>query len=208
MILITLYAASAVFGGILIGASVLGVDKAHEAELHADSHTDHGPVPGADSIDHDAAHGDSPHDVSTFAATLLSTRFWTFALASFGVTGGLLHLVGVADFLGFPVAVFLGAGIGIAVATMFRLADKRNVGSLADVKALRGKEAVVLLPITPSKPGKIRVVHDGGDLDLLAYTRDHLTIPVGDRVLVVDMKAGEATVTPLHATHPSSPGPA
>ena len=209
MILLTLYAASAVFGGILIGASVMGVDKSHEAELHADPHVDHGPVTGSDAIDHDAAHGDAPADVGTLAAMLLSMRFWTFALASFGLTGSLLHLVGVSGFISLPVSLALGATIGFAVAMLFRMADKRNVGTIADIKTLMGKEGVVLLAISPSKPGKIRVRHDGTDLDLLAHTRDHVDIPIGTRVLVVDMKGGQATVTQMrataHAPHASAP---
>jgi membrane protein implicated in regulation of membrane protease activity len=208
MISLTLYAGSAVFGGILIGASVLGVDKSHQAELHADAHVDHGPIVGSDALDHDAQHGDDTADVGTLAAMLLSIRFWTFFLASFGVTGTLLHFVGLSAAISFPIAVVTGGGIGVAVAMLFNAANKRSVGTIANLKTLMGKEGVVLLSISATKAGKIRIVHDGADLDLLAETRDSGLIEIGTRVLVVDMKNGTATVTPLKSTAHTHPSPA
>lgn len=209
MILLTLYATTAVFGGILIGASAMGIDKSHEAEMHADVPLDHGPISGSDAIDHEAGHGEAVADIGTLAAMLLSMRFWTFFLGAFGLTGSLLHLLGISGFISLPVALVVGALVGVSVATLFRMADRRNVGTIADLKTLMGKEGVVLLSISPSKPGKIRIRHDGGDLDLLATTRDHGDIAIGLRVLVVDMKAGQATVTAMRAgTHATPAAPA
>ncbi len=196
MILLSIYAGAAVFGGILIGASVIGFDKAHEAEVHADGHLDMKAEPEAhfDGAKHDGV--DDAPELGVLAATLLSMRFWTFFLGSFGLTGVLLHLVGLPWFLSAPIAVALGTAIGSAVAYFFRLAHKRSAGTIADTQSLLGKEGVVVLAIEPGKPGKIKITHDGVTVDFLAHTTDR-RIERGERVIVAEMKGGNATVTPV-----------
>lgn len=192
MILLSVYAGALVFGGIFVAASALGFDKDHEAEVHADAHLD-----GAEAhVDSEAgAHEGGVGEVGAFAATFFSLRFWTFALTSFGLTGALLELFGVSPLLSIPAALVSGFAIGLAVATVFRLANRRSVGTIADVRSLLGREGTVLLAIAADKPGKIRVQHDGQSLDLLARTREPRRLERGEKVLVVDMKDGEATVT-------------
>lgn len=192
MILLSVYASALVFGGIFVAASALGFDKSHDAAVHAEvelSSSDH---------DHDHDHGAQPTEIGeagALLATFLTFRFWTFALASFGLAGTLMSVLKVSGWVSLPSSLLAGLGIGFAVATLFRLANKRQVGTIADVQQLLGREGTVLLPVTADKAGKIRVVHDGQTLDLLARTRDAHHFARGERVLVVDMKAGEATIT-------------
>jgi membrane protein implicated in regulation of membrane protease activity len=203
MVLLSVYAAALVFGGVFVGASALGFDKSHDAEVHAD-------MDGHADVSGDAGHHDHDHDhagvgeAGAMLSTFLSFRFWTFALASFGLSGTLMSLFGVSGWISLPVSLFGGLGVGLGVGTLFRLANKRQVGTIADVKQLLGREGTVLLPIGEGKPGKIRVTHDGQALDLLARTRDPRAFARGERVLVVDMLAGEATVT---STVPTSAAP-
>jgi membrane protein implicated in regulation of membrane protease activity len=165
---------------------------------------------GHADVSGDAGHHDHDHDhagvgeAGAMLSTFLSFRFWTFALASFGLSGTLMSLFGVSGWISLPVSLFGGLGVGLGVGTLFRLANKRQVGTIADVKQLLGREGTVLLPIGEGKPGKIRVTHDGQALDLLARTRDPRAFARGERVLVVDMLAGEATVT---STVPTSAAP-
>jgi membrane protein implicated in regulation of membrane protease activity len=205
MLLLSIYAAALVFGGIFVAASALGFDKAHEAEVHAE------PELGPAEVGADAAHagqvghgeaGPAVAEAGALVATFLSLRFWTFAITSFGLSGTLMHVLGVSPVISLPSSLLAGFGIGLAVATLFRLANKRQVGTIADVKSLLGREGAVLLAIAQDKPGKIRVTHDGQSLDLVARTRDNRRFERGERVLVVDMSAGEATITsptPAHA---------
>lgn len=202
MILLSIYAGALVFGGVFVAASALGFDKDHEAEAHADAHLDSADDAHVDS--EGGAHEGGVGEVGAFAATVFSLRFWTFAATTFGLTGALLEVFGVSPMLSVPASLAAGLGVGLAVATVFRLANKRSVGTIADVKTLLGREGTVLLAITPDKPGKIRVTHDGQSLDLLARTRDERPFGRGDKVLVVDMKGGEATVT---SPAPSPPHP-
>ncbi len=192
MVLLSVYASALVFGGVFVGASALGFDKSHDAEVHADIH-------GQVDVGGDAGHHDHDHagvgEAGAMLSTFLSFRFWTFALASFGLSGTLMSVFGVSGWISLPVSLLGGFGVGLGVGTLFRLANKRQVGTIADVKQLLGREGPVLLPIGEGKPGKIRVTHDGQALDLLARTRDARGFARGERVLVVDMLAGEATVT-------------
>ena len=204
MILLSVYASALVFGGIFVAASALGFDKSHEAELHAEVEL------GAQAdVDADGEHGSPGHpadigEAGALLATFLSFRFWTFGLASFGLAGSLLTVLNVSPWISLPASLAAGLGIGLAVATAFRLANKRQVGTIADVRSLMGREGTVLLAIAADRPGKIRVTHDGQSLDLLARTRDARRFERGERVLVVDMQAGEATITSPTPAHASS----
>lgn len=204
MILLSIYAGTLVFGGIFVVASAIGFDKGLDSDVHADlsgadpSHVD--PISGTH------ASTDAAAEAGAFAATFFSFRFWTFALASFGLSGTLLDLLNVDSWLSLPASLVCGFSIGYGVATVFRVVNHRNVGSIADMKTLLGREGVVLLSIDAKKPGKVRVSFDGQALDLLAHTLDTRNFERGERVLIVDMKNGEATITSTapaasHAAH-------
>ena len=128
---------------------------------------------------------------------LLSVRFWTFALAGFGLTGSLLSLLSVAATPAALAATGTGLGVGWTVATVFRRLQRDQVTGTVGLAGLGGTEARVLLPVAPGDLGKIRVVVGGQDLDLPARTQDERRIERGESALVVEVRDGVAVVTPM-----------
>jgi hypothetical protein len=122
-------------------------------------------------------------------------RFWTFALASFGLSGTLLAVLGFGDLASAAVSVPLGLGVGWAAAWFFRQLKQSNVTGDVGLRSVGGSEASVLLPVGPGKRGKVRALVDGQTVDLLAETRDGLLIGRGEKVLVVSIDDGIAQVT-------------
>lgn len=207
MTLLALYAGCLVLGGILIGASMLGAGKdadadggdvdAHADVGDADHDLDHAHDHGH-AHDHDVAHAhDAGQALGALAATLLSLRFWTFALASFGMTGLLLTLFGVASMVTLGLSVATGIGVGAGVTTLLRAVSRDTVTSALDARSLRGRDAEVILAVGPSKLGKIRLVHNGQILELPATTREQRLLERAERVLVVDIAGGTADVTSI-----------
>ena len=147
--------------------------------------------------------GDAAHD--GLWLPFLSMRFWTFALASFGLTGTLLHLlVGLAAVV-FPVALLTGVALGTFAAWVFRKLKSETITAEVRLRQFVGTEARVLLPITPDRPGKIVVDTLAGQVELYAQTQDERPIERGQRVLIADVAGRTANVTSL--PRPDRPPP-
>ncbi len=205
MTLIALYAGCLVLGGILIGASMLGAgkdadadhdmshdhDAGHEVEVEAEADADLDHTHGHDAHAVDHTHG----PLSPIAATLLSLRFWTFALASFGMSGLLLTLIETQAFLTLGLAAITGVFVGASVTTLLRVISRDTVSSTLASSSLRGKDAEVILSVGPGKLGKVRLTHNGQTIELPATTKDERLIERGERILLVDVAGGTADVT-------------
>lgn len=172
------YLGSLLFGGLLIVASVLGVG--HDADAH-----------GGDG-------GDADHGGGTGSAllSLFGLRFWSFGTAFFGLTGL------VTRALGWPAAgPYAGALIGIAAglgATFaFRALARDTVGQVGEAASWVGREGRLLLPVSRSQRGKIRLgLPAGGHVDLLAESDDDDdSLPAGADALVVEVRGNVAVVT-------------
>jgi hypothetical protein len=197
MSLLPLYAGAFVLGGVLVSASALGVDK----------DADHD-GPGYDGADHAHAEpgGELAKDiglagsgVNAVAALVLSLRFWTFALASFGATGLLVEWL-APSLPSLLLALPNGVAIGAAAAWFVRRIANDTVSSALDARRLAGRDAEVVLAVGPDKLGKVRLSHQGQLLELPATTREPHRIERGERVLVVSVTAGVADVTPVRPT--------
>ena len=209
MTLFALYAGCLLLGGILIGASMLGGGKDADAQADGpdgdtgDVGHDHDHDVGHDHThDHDLANAHDGHakvvEASSggmLAATLLSLRFWTFAMASFGMTGALFTLLDIQPILGFVLATVTGGGVGFGVTTLLRNVSRETVSSALDARSLRGRDADVVLAISPSKLGKIRLTHNGQTIELPATTREPHLFERSVRVIVVDVVGGTAEIT-------------
>ncbi len=197
------YLATMIFGGILVGASMLfgGEDAAVDADLDADVDVD---------LDVDVdADVDVSHDVGDMVAhaggaasdalwlPFLSLRFWTFALMSFGMTGTLLHfLVGITAIV-LPLAIVMGLGIGTSASYVFKRLKTDTVTAETRIEQYIGVEARVLLTVGPERQGKIVIDSLAGQIELMASTLDPKDIPRGSRVLIANVKDGRADVTAL-----------
>lgn len=216
MTLLALYVGCLALGGVLIGASLVGGSDDGDAHGDADAGADHDH--GFDhAADHDADHGaeadhgDAHHadhghlakpDVGhvegvghALAATILSLRFWTFALAAFGTTGVLLELLGVPAPVSLGVSLADGVFVGALVTTVLRRAARDTVSSALDTRHLAGRDAEVVLSVGPGKRGKIRLVHQGQTIELPAVTREDRLLERAERVIVVEVREGTADVT-------------
>ncbi len=86
------------------------------------------------------------------------------------------------------------AGIGIVIAILiFRI--NPTVNSLINYQDCIGQMAEVVVPITLEQPGSIRVKQDRATLKLRAFTRESEEFRVGDRVVIVEVRDGQAWVT-------------
>jgi hypothetical protein len=132
---------------------------------------------------------------------LFSMRFWTFALASFGLCGTLLTLVGTPAIVGAVLSAGMGIGLGAAAAWMFQHLSRNQVSASTNLKSVRGVHATVLLPIRPTGRGKVRMQIDGHHVDVIAQTTTNTTLEQSSTVLVVDVEDGIANVTCLPETY-------
>jgi membrane protein implicated in regulation of membrane protease activity len=235
--LLPVYIGALALGGVLIAASVVmgGKDTDHDADgdldhdhdfdhdhdLDHDHDFDHDIDADADAdIDADAdaevalGHGgplDADSDIDADAEALwlpfLSMRFWTFGLASFGLSGTLLTLLSINAIISAAFAVMMGVSMGWLVAWTFRKLKKSSTGGQTSTAALRGEQATVLLSVGPEKTGKIRLLIDNQNVDLLARTRDPGLIERNEKVLIVSVEDGIAQITRVRGLDPQDSRP-
>lgn len=208
--MLPIYLGAMVFGGMLVAVSLifggdddLDVDADADVDLDLDADVDVDVDVDADAdVDHDLVHGlDGVQEAMWLP--FLSLRFWTFALASFGLTGTLLHLlVGLAAIV-LPVALLTGLVVGTTSAWVFRRLKRDTVTAEVGLKQYIGAEARVLLPIRPGSLGKICIETLAGRVELLARTGDDRPIERGERVLVAHIDEGTADVTSLSGGRPT-----
>ncbi len=179
----TIYLTALAFGGILLVASLMG---GHD---HADHH--------AGDHDQDHAHDHDAGSVARAALVLpfLSLRFWVFGLAFFGLTGAILHGVGLTSPLAAAVlASAVGLGFGYGAARLFQTLAREAVGQLAPDGGHVGREGKLLLPVARGQRGKVRVTASGVAVDMLAESDDERPLPTGTTVLIVAMRGIVAVV--------------
>lgn len=226
--MLPIYVGSLAFGSVLIAASLL-LGHGDDAEAGADGHADldgdadldadaevHADLDGDAELDADAhveadAHGDGVGHAAGAGEALwlpfLSIRFWTFALASFGLTGLLLRLPGLAEPLAGIIATLMGLAVGTGVAYTFRTLQRQSVSGTVGLTHIRGEEAQVMLPVARGKLGKVRLLIDGQYVDLPARTQDERSLNRGEVALVVQVEEGVAQVTPIRRASPTPERP-
>jgi len=171
----------------------LDADLDADMDADADADVDHALVVAAHTELAEAA----DHPMFGGWLPFLSLRFWTFGMASFGATGAMLYLTVMPGIISLAAAVPTGLVIGTSVAALFRYLKKSATGLVSGPRALRGREAQVLLTVRPGGLGKIRIAVDGPDVDMLARTREDQEIPIGSTVLVITVADDVAEVIPM-----------
>jgi hypothetical protein len=146
--------------------------------------------------DHDAPghgldHGDTSHPDGP---GILSTRAVIYALFTFGLVGGLLHIPGVVTpglALVIAVASSLAAGAGVGWA--FQSLGHAGASGAAGLHEVRGRQARVLVSCARGRPGKVRVQLKGHEVDMLATTDEEM-IAEGAQVRILEVRDDVAHV--------------
>ncbi len=177
----SIYLAGFLFGGVLVFASAFG---GHGHAAHDGDHGDHGD------------HG-SPR---TPSLALFSLRFWSFALAFFGLAGMALGLIdGMAPVLVGVIAGAAGLGAGATASRVMRGLSGQTVGTMVPGGTLVGREGKLLLPIVPGQRGKARVQIAGTSTDIIVEADVTGTLAAGSTVLIVALRGTIAVVEPSPA---------
>jgi membrane protein implicated in regulation of membrane protease activity len=180
----TLYLAALIFGLGTILVQLFGSshgDADHPGDLH-DGSSD--------------AHGDGHADHSGgILPIVLSLRFWTFGSLAFGLTGALLHYLGLAPVpIALVLAMAMGLGSGWFAAWSLRALMKTATQSGAAAGDAVGKLGRVLVSCQRGGRGKVRLELRGQSVDFLATT-DEDEIEPGESVLVEEVREGEVHVS-------------
>ena len=164
----------------------LDLDADVDADLDLDGDADAGLGDMDKSLDAD----------SNFWLPILSMRFWTFGLATFGMSGTLLSLLSWPSGLAFALASAVGVGIGWAAALLFRRLKSESVSAPTTLASYRGEEARVLLTIRPGGRGKIVLQGPEGRVEMMARSDVGDPIAPDSRVVIVAVVDGVAEVAP------------
>lgn len=199
--MLSIYIGGLLFGGVLLGASVVGGHGDH-GDTHGGGHgPDHGQG-------HGQGHGNDHQQQHNPLLPFLNLRFWAFASAFFGLTGLALSFLGG---LGVAVTAVIAGGVGLGCGygswRVLRALTTRPVGLLGDAEAHVGREAQVLLPIERGRRGKIRLSIGGTATDMVAETEGEGRLMPGEVALVVGMRGPVALVELSPAALPGGPSP-
>jgi membrane protein implicated in regulation of membrane protease activity len=192
--MLSIYIGGLLFGGVLLGASVVGGHGDHGG--HGGGHSSGGPAGGGHGQGDGHGDGDGhAEDQQSLFLPLLSLRFWAFTAAFFGLTGLALTLTGgTGAVLTALLAGGVGLGCGYGSARVLSGLTRRPVGLLSGAEGHVGREAKVLLPIGGGQRGKIRLQIGGTSTDMVAETEGDGRLLPGDTALVVGMRGTVALV--------------
>ena len=130
---------------------------------------------------------------------LLPLSSIAFVLAAFGVCGLALGAAGTGAGTTFAAAAAAGIVAGTLNSTLFAYLRRSESGTEVDDDQLAGKIARVVVPVSGDRRGRISVTVGGQQIHLsaLAAPDGPTELGVGDSVLVVEVRRGIASVTPL-----------
>jgi hypothetical protein len=190
---VPIYTTALAVGGTLLLASLL---LGHHGADHA----------GGLGHGHDTAHGGN-HGSETEApvgvlVNLISIRFWTFALAFFGLTGVLFEGLDIGHGTHVLVmAIGIGFTVGYIASWLVRKLRSEVVTSVSTELSFVGLTGEVLLDVSKEEPGRIRITARGSLVDLPART-ESARLERGARALVLDVQDGVASVSRAQETQP------
>ncbi len=139
-------------------------------------------------------------DGGTMAHEFFSVRALSYFMAGFGATGFLVGLItetGTMATLVWAVATgVIASGSAAMLYGWLRETESGVVATSSD--HLSGLPARVVVPVTGGQRGKVLVVSEGRELELLArlYGSADPECPRGSTVVIVEMEGDTALVTP------------
>jgi hypothetical protein len=185
----------------LFGGGDVGVDAGADVDLSMDAGADLSADAGADAdsdvhVEHDAA----GHHAQASGFRILSIRNATYFLFAFGVTGSLLGWFwgGQRGVLTAALATAMGMAGGAISSLLFGFVRRTESGAMEGDRGWIGLLGHVTLPLSADATGKILVLREGREHELLARPLD-AGAPQPERwtrVMVMDMDQGVALVTP------------
>ncbi len=153
---------------------------------------------GGDDVDVDLDPELGTGDGISFSALpLASMRFWLFFADTFGLTGVLLSLLGLAPPVVFALASLVGTSLGYVGFSLFLHLQHETITGDTSLRALCGHEARVLVPIRGDQVGKIVVERMSGRVELLARFDAQGDLIRGEEVVIVSVRDGVAEVAPM-----------
>lgn len=198
-----IYLACLIFGGALLAISLMFGDHGdgHEAlDSHGDtdhlldySDTDH-PVAVHDDI---RVHTDNIHNDPSEAAKFFSFRNVIYFAAFFGLTGTVLDMMATAAYLTFFTSLgmgFFSAGIGYY---LMKYLKSSETGKALDIFSLKGSKAIVSVPMTKQRKGKIIVKTQVQSHEMLALIAENSPIEEfnkSEEVLIIEIQNNIALV--------------
>lgn len=149
---------------------------------------------------HDLDLGGSDPDIPAGgpAAVLLSSSFWSFSMAGFGLSGLLLSVLqpSLTTLLVLPITLFIGLTLGWGAARSLRFLATRQVDSLVRSEELIGLEARVTLSLSSTQRGFVEVIARGSLLRRPAISASG-TLESGERVVVLQSEGNTLIVDRL-----------
>jgi membrane protein implicated in regulation of membrane protease activity len=199
-VLIYIYLATLIFGGVLLGTSILlGGHGDMDADIDADLDLDldvEMDLEADTGFSKDFDFGDAGE---AFFWPLKSVRFWTFFSAFFGLTGLALEGLGLMSTVpAFIAACTMGVGLGWTASSIIRRLARDDSGRGAEATDYVGKTARVIVPVKAGGVGKVRVRIGGQNIELLAVTDEEEPLTAEDDVLVLELDGTRARVVRLN----------
>jgi len=200
----TSYLFSLVLGGVVLAFSIFAggeADKDFDGDLDmdidadADLDVDVSPDGGLDQNILEDSKRQQTFRIKWLP--ILSMRFWTFGLATYGGLGMALTALDKNSTVVFGASAITGFMVGWIAAQLFRALKMSSSNSAIDTKQLHGSMGKVLLPISPGQTGKIRMIVDGQVIDFLAQSKDN--VGIGEEIMLVNMLEDKAIVAKLPA---------
>jgi hypothetical protein len=144
-------------------------------------------VLGSKDTDHGGSHGHADDGAPALGwAPITSLRFWVFLLAFGGAAGYALERLDSSAAVAAGGALGVGWASGALAVAIIRSLSRSSASSQIGAKELVGATGLLVLPVGPGKPGKVRVEIKGRAEDYVANTVDETgDLPTGTQVLIV-----------------------
>lgn len=203
----TIYLACLIFGGILLGASLLSFggnesgadshDISHDTDLDASTDISHHGSISKPDIDH-SINNISKTGFAKDAAQFFSFRNLVFFLAFFGLTGSLFSWMNYGGILVFLASLGMGSFSYYFGYNLMKYLRNSETGAEINIRELIGKIGVTGLPISKDKAGKVIVtigsfsreysakLSESSSYDFIKQRENILVIDIVDNCLIID----------------------
>lgn len=190
------FVALSVFGGLFDADADVDADVDVDVDLDADLDAD---LDVDGDLDLDAEGYDKEIEVSVSRRfnPFTSFKFYTFALAFFGLTGVVFTLLGL---WGNPTGIFvlslaMGLGIGTAMAYAMYFVNRDSGGTGVTERDYVGASGKVVLPVRGGKRGKVQMRIKGRTIEMLAESvDDEVVLDFDQECFVLGVEDGIAKV--------------